>query len=175
MKKHFAMKTKTNSSKPMHFKQTQWLFPVAVTFHNLEEAIWLPQWSQTAGEWHAPVGAGEFRFAVIILTLFAYLATYISFKKGKESFGVYLLSGYASAMFLNVFFPHLLGSLLMKAYVPGLTTALVLNLPVTLILLRQAFHEGYISAKRFILATIMVTVGLLASIPFLFSLGRYFY
>ena len=34
------------------FQHWQWLFPAAITVHNLEEAIWLPAWSRTAGRWH---------------------------------------------------------------------------------------------------------------------------
>jgi hypothetical protein len=49
----------------MRFRMLQWLFPLVVTLHNTEEAIWLPAWSQHAGTWHVPVGPGEFRFAAL--------------------------------------------------------------------------------------------------------------
>ena len=39
----------------MDFILIAWLFALVVTLHNLEEAIWLPDWSQTAGRWHSPV------------------------------------------------------------------------------------------------------------------------
>jgi hypothetical protein len=45
---------------------------VTETIHNAEEAVWLPAWSQTAGIWHPPVGAFEFRFAVIAVALAVY-------------------------------------------------------------------------------------------------------
>jgi len=53
----------------MTFEQSVWLFAAAVTLHNLEEVVWLPRWSHTAGKWHYPVGSFEFRFAVISLTM----------------------------------------------------------------------------------------------------------
>jgi hypothetical protein len=36
------------------YDQLRWLFALSLTIHNLEEAIWLPEWSQQAGKWHPP-------------------------------------------------------------------------------------------------------------------------
>jgi len=79
---------------------------VAVAAHNLEEAIWLPKWSQSAGKWHPKVSAVEFRFAVAVLTILAAIAAILANLQGKGSIGAYLVSGYALAMLLNVIFPH---------------------------------------------------------------------
>ena len=57
----------------MDFVLLSGLFALAVTLHNLEEALLLPTWSRSAGRWHHPVGAREFRFAVAVLTVFAYV------------------------------------------------------------------------------------------------------
>lgn len=38
----------------MNFGNLQWLFPIVVTLHNAEEAIWFPDWTKRAGRWHAP-------------------------------------------------------------------------------------------------------------------------
>ena len=62
----------------MSFPLLSWLFAVAITIHNLEEALWLPGWSQSAGRWHHPVGAREFRFGVGVLTALAYIAVCLS-------------------------------------------------------------------------------------------------
>ena len=53
----------------MDFIWFTWLFVFAVAVHNLEEAIWLPAWSQRAGRCYHGVGNAEFRFAVTLLTL----------------------------------------------------------------------------------------------------------
>lgn len=50
------------------------LFCIAITLHNIEEAIWLPEWSQQASMFHKPVTPGEFRFAVTVITMLAYLS-----------------------------------------------------------------------------------------------------
>jgi hypothetical protein len=46
-------------------------------------------------------------------------------------------------MLLNVPVPHLLATVALRSYTPGLATAVALNLPVT-VLLRSAFLEGYV-------------------------------
>lgn len=45
------------------------VFVLAVLLHNVEEALWLPAWSSSAGRWHAPVSGPEFGFAVSVLSL----------------------------------------------------------------------------------------------------------
>jgi hypothetical protein len=92
----------------MNFPILSGLFAVAMTLHNLEEALWLPKWSQSAGRWHHPVGAREFRFAVGVLTVLAYVGAYLSAVGGKETVGAYFIAGYALAMLMNVLLPHLL-------------------------------------------------------------------
>lgn len=156
----------------MDFVHWAWLFPVAITFHNLEEAIWLPGWSKNAGKWHRSVSPSAFRFAVAILTVIGFIFTFWAVKAGPQSIGSYLLTGYALGMLLNVFVPHLLASLALKRYMPGLATALLLNLPVTIQLLRSAFKEGYLKFPQFLYFGILVCLIIILSIPLLFKLGE---
>jgi len=155
-----------------NFTTLTWLFAISITLHNLEEAIWLPKWSISAGRWHPPVEPTVFRFSVLILTLFAYVFSILASIGGKLSIGAYLISGYAFAMLLNVVFPHLLTTIALKKYAPGLTTALFLNFPVTLSLLYYAVNERYIDLKKFYIIGPVVTLGILGSIPVLFRIGK---
>ncbi len=156
----------------MNFTLLSWLFALAITVHNLEEAIWLPAWSQSARRWHHPVGVREFRFAVAILTFLAYLAAYLSMIGRKGSPAAYILEGYALAMLLNVVFPHLLATFILKRYTPGTATALFLNLPITSLLLYQGIKEGYIVLPKFFILGPLVVLGIVAFIPVLFIAGR---
>jgi len=156
----------------MDFVLLAGLFALAVTLHNIEEALWLPAWSQAAGKWHHPVGAREFRFAVVVLTVLAYIAVWLATTYGKESVGAYLLTGYALAMLLNVFFPHVIATGVLRRYAPGTLTALLLNLPVTILLLRHSIQEGYIQIQMFLWAGPLVVAGILLLIPVLFAIGR---
>ena len=148
------------------------LFALAVTAHNLEEALLLPGWSGSAGRWHHPVGPREFRFAVSVLTALAYFVAYLAASGGKESLGAYLVTGYALAMLLNILFPHLLATVIMRRYAPGTATAFLLNLPITVLLLRQAIQGGYIQLSRFLWAGPLVVGAILGAVPVLFAIGR---
>jgi hypothetical protein len=158
----------------MSFVQYSWLFVFVVATHNLEEAIWLPAWSRTVGRWYRAVGSTEFRFAVIILTLLAVVSAWLATVQGKASFGAYLVSGYALAMLLNVLVPHVAASVVLRSYMPGTATAVLLNLPVAIGLLSRAFREGYIELHAFLVWGPMVVIGIVVSIKLLFRMGRIF-
>jgi hypothetical protein len=156
----------------MSFLLLSWLFAAAITLHNLEEALWLPGWSQSAGRWHHPVGKREFHFAVGVLTVLAYIAAGLAAFGGKGSVGAYFITGYALAMLMNVLFPHLLATLIMRHYAPGTATALLLNLPVTFLLLHQGFQQGYIRSSMFVWVGPLIVAAILGSIPLLFAISR---
>jgi len=154
----------------MGFTALAQVFAVAITIHNLEEALFLPGWSRHAGRWHPRVGSGEFRFAVLVLTLAAYACVWLA--AVQPVIGTYLLCGYAFAMLVNVFIPHTLGTVVMRRYAPGTATALVFVLPSTALLLRAALAEHRIAPLTLAWAGAAGIVVLLASIKPLFAVGR---
>jgi len=156
----------------MNFTGLAWLFVVAVAIHNTEEAIWLPEWSQTAGRWEHRVDKREFRFAATILTILAAGTVLLAEWEGKRSIGAYLLCGYALAMLINVAVPHVLATLILRRYAPGTASAVLFNLPLTMLLIRAALAEGYISVGEFIWAGPIVVLVIIATIPLLLWAGR---
>ena len=154
------------------FTHWQWLFPAAITIHNLEEAIWLPGWSPTAGRWHAEVGAFEFRFAVVVLTALAWVVTGLSIAGGPGSLGAYLFGAYVAAMLINVVLPHLAATIGLRRYAPGLATALLLNAPVCTWILYAGVRVNWMTGEKLTIATAIGVPVLLGSIPVLFRVGR---
>jgi len=154
------------------FENLYFLFLLAVTLHNLEEAVWLPDWSQQAGRWHRPVEKIPFRFAVLVLTLLAYLCAYLGLMGGKQSVGIYLLGGRRIVKKKNVFFPPLLAAVWLQQYVPGLGTALALNLPVCSGLLFVVLKEDYVSPWPLLITGCIFAGGALILIRVLFKLGE---
>jgi hypothetical protein len=156
----------------MSFNNLQWLFAIAVTLHNLEEGLWFPQWSQKVSGWPHPVGKFPFRLAAIVLTGLAYFLAYLSALGGKGSLGAYLLAGYGFAMLVNVFFPHAIATARFRQYMPGLATALLLNLPITAALLYCAVTENYVELTPLAIVAVLVALTLVALIQGLFKLGK---
>jgi hypothetical protein len=156
----------------MSFQNLLWLFPIVILLHNMEEAIWFPGWSKRADRWHAPVAPGAFRFAAVILTVLAFAVTWLSAESGKQSVWTYLAFGYMAAMLANVLVPHIAVTVAMRSYMPGVATAVALNLPVLSLLVVLALREGYVSGWTAAGYSVCAAGLLLLSIPALFKLGR---
>lgn len=158
----------------MHETVLIWSLPIAITLHNIEEALWLPRWStENAGRWHRPVGEFEFRFAVTIFTLLAYLIAGLTQRFGAGSFWHYLLVSYAIGQGLNIFIPHLAATIALRSYAPGLLSGVLFVLPSATLLIYRAFSAGQLQpAKLMIIALIFIPV-MLCCIPLLFRLGGF--
>jgi hypothetical protein len=111
----------------MSFGNLQWLFPIVVTLHNAEEAIWFPDWTKRAGRWHAPVAPGVFRFAVAVFTVLAFGVTWLSAMSGKQTVWTYLTFGYMVGVLANVLIPHVAVSVVTRRYMPGVATGVALT------------------------------------------------
>ena len=142
----------------MSFSRLQWLFPIAVTLHNLEEAIWMPAWTAR----HAaqlpvhPPPAFEIRLALLALTVAAFILTALSAKKGPQSVWAYLTFGYIVAMWVNVLAPHVPASVLFFSYTPGVVTAVLINLPVMSYLAVRSMAEQWVVGWKAAIAAIAV-------------------
>ena len=156
----------------MSFQKLQWLFPIAVTLHNSEEAIWLPAWlARHAQEVPVHPNPGAFRLAVALLTLTAFVVTYLSERKGKETVWAYLVFGYIVTMLANVFIPHIPASMIMRSYTPGVATAVLINLPVMSFLVIQAVRERWVSGRKALAFGIAVPLAIAGIIPMLLLIG----
>lgn len=147
------------------FPRLQWLLPIAVAIHNLEEMIWLPPWvASHAGELPYSVNAGRFRFTAIVLIIAAGIITYLSVRRGPGSLGSYLFFGYAAAMLGNVLAPHVLAALIFRSYVPGLVTAVLINAPSMTILAVRALRERYVWGWRATVSAAGVAMALVVTV-----------
>ncbi len=136
------------------------LFILGFSLHNIEEVLWLPQWSKHAKKFHREVTNNEFRFAVILVTAIGYLITFQYLVFGSESIvSGYIFLGFVMMMVLNAIFPHLAATIFLKKYAPGTITALVLNVPIGLYLL---FTK--INSSRELLIVIISAIALSAII-----------
>ncbi len=150
-----------------------WLFPIAFTIHNIEEAFWLPAFSKSAGKFHKPIDSFEFIFAIIILTLLSIIITFLFYQKGKQSLICYLYFAFNFGMLLNVFYPHLIATVVLKKYCPGLITGILFIIPSTTYILIYGYQNQYFLFPKFWIITIPFAVLVVGSIPILFKIGKY--
>ena len=148
------------------------IFILGFTLHNLEEAVWLPRWSHFAEKFHKPVEPDEFIFAVIVITIFGYLLTVLDFLTGAGvSFINYIYLGFVGMMGLNTILPHLLAAFVLKRYSPGLITGLLLNLPLSIIIIFGSVRNG--TNVIFLIFSILIVSGVVvSSLKFLFRVGK---
>ena len=151
------------------FERLQWALPVAVTLHNLEEAIWLPSAAKQFDMLPRQMSPGRFRFGVGVLTVAAYLITWFSVADGRDSAWTSMFVAYTFVMFLNVFVPHLPAAILLKSYAPGVVTAVVVNLPVTTLLLAEIWKYRIVHSLGIALLVFSVPLGVAAVAAFMFT------
>ena len=150
-----------------------WIFfPIAITLHNIEEAIWLPKWSQHAKRFHKPVEPNEFHFAVLCVTILAYLSTFLVLAFPSVWLWRQIYFGFLGAMILNTFVPHLLATILLRRYAPGLLTGLFLLIPINSMLIAQGIASGAVTWFELALSTTCAGIIILALLPPLFWMGR---
>ncbi|MGN7476341.1 HXXEE domain-containing protein [Solibacillus silvestris] len=158
----------TNSSKTGYYAV---FFCLAITLHNLEEALWLPQWSLLDHSLQQAVAPDEFHFAVIVITALAYLTSFLFLNFPEMKIVKWAFAGFLGSMIFNAFFPHLVSSIFMKAYAPGLITGVLLNIPINSFILYTLCKQRFLNFKAIILSTIIVGLILLFLIPVLFKMG----
>jgi len=147
-------------------------FPLAITLHNLEEAIWLPKWSKYAKQFHKPIEANVFYFAVIFVTILAYLSTFLAIAFPSSWLWKHIFYGFLGAMILNTFVPHLASTIVLRKYSPGLATGLFLLIPVNSIILYQSVMLGHAKLLDLILSILIVSATLLSLLPVFFKIGE---
>ena len=148
------------------------LFLLGFPLHNTEEAVWFPKWSRQAKKYQNPVEPNEFIFAVIIITILGYLLSGADFLFGSPGdFFNYLYLGFIGMMGINAIVPHLIATFAVKKYAPGLITGLLLNLPLSLIIILWHIKNGTKVIYLFA-AIVVVSVLVFFSLKYLFRTGR---
>lgn len=144
------------------------LLALAVTAHNIEEMIWLPAFPHPpAIGWDAPAGA--FRFAAAIIILVFWIAA-LALAAGLPAEPV--IAGFALAMIVNAFVPHLGLSVVLRRYHPGTATGLLLVVPAACMYLAAIDASNRMQDMAFLVWTAAGLVLLAAAVPLLLTSGR---
>ncbi|MDQ0233497.1 HXXEE domain-containing protein [Metabacillus malikii] len=143
--------------------QLLWLLPIVFTFHNLEELLVMeftsfsfskmPEFLESLYQFNTVA------LAMILLTLAVTMVIYLDYRL-KTKATLYLSILCCGLLFINSL-SHIGQFIVLKEYVPGFITALLLMMPFTLYVLILYVTNGFISIKRLfiILAISIVTMG----------------
>lgn len=117
--------------------------------HNIEEAIAMPevlprvQARLAAALPGAPaVSHGEFVAALVLVTAPPFLVAVLGDLRRKGGAASYFLLLVQAVLLLNAA-SHVAAAIALRGYAPGLATALAVNLPFALLLLRLAWRERW--------------------------------
>lgn len=111
------------------------ILPIVFGLHNLEEAFSMEKWSILHPNiLQSRVHTLQFVIAVLLFSVLGFIVVYCnSFFKSKTQHFNFIIA-FTGMLFLNGL-THLFMAVYLKAYVPGLLTALIFNLPITIFIL----------------------------------------
>jgi hypothetical protein len=141
---------------------------LALAAHNAEEALYGPGWVLANREWltqYIRPGLPEiwvgsaFRLALLCLTLVLLVIAAWAARAVRRSPAVYLLLAVLAVFAANAVFPHIVGAVALRAYVPGAATAIALVLPVAIWICISTLREDYATRRgTFMAATIGIAL-----------------
>lgn len=120
-----------------------WLVPLWITLHNLEELVTMPSalaslpakipgWLESQFRLQSLIPTDrQFELMLLIVTVLPYLFACLGGVRRERGPRTWLLVGTQAVMLVNVL-SHLGMMLYSRGYVPGLITALAINLPFSL-------------------------------------------
>jgi hypothetical protein len=130
-----------------------WLVPAFMAVHNTEEAIFFPRYLPLVLErlpeaWRSvggPITLAQVWAALLAVTLIPVgLAAWATLKPARAA-PVWLLLLIQATLLVNVFWHIGTAIVLFEGYAPGLATAVLLNLPFSVYLMRRAVEENWVS------------------------------
>ena len=134
-----------------------WLVPVLLLVHNVEEALFFPRYLPLAlarlpDELRPLAGAitlGQVWTALALVTLVPFALAAWATAQPSSRTALWLLLLVQATVLLNVFW-HLGTAVIgFQGYAPGVVTALALNLPFSIYLLRRARTEQWVGRGPF--------------------------
>jgi hypothetical protein len=122
--------------------------PVLRTLHNAEEALFVPRALGEVAARVPPALAGalpapeQMYVALAVATVIPWVVWLFGAARRETQIGTRLLLLVQCVMLVNVAW-HVAAAIVLGGYAPGVATALALNLPFSIYLLRRAVGEGW--------------------------------
>ena len=132
-----------------------WLLPLALALHHLEEGAFFPQYVPRVlarlplglREWIGPVRLREMGLALVLATVIPLGFCLWAAARPSNRTALWLVLAMWATLLLNVAWHVAAALVLFGGYAPGVVTAVGVNLPLSVLVLRRAATEQWISRR----------------------------
>jgi hypothetical protein len=139
----------------MRPRSVLWLVPLLLAVHNAEEALFFPRYLpfvlyRLPAAWQAviaPLTTGQVGGALAIVTAVAFIVAWWAYQRPQSGLALWLVLLIQATVLLNVVWHLAAAVVLFGGYAPGVVTALLINLPFSVYLLRRAARERWLSRR----------------------------
>jgi len=157
-----------------------WIFIIiAWSIHNLEEVLTISKWFGLNEEKipitkNIPVSTIQqiFPIALIIATLLLFIIPILTICKKWDN----RILGIALGIFLVNAIQHILTTVIFWGYSPGVITAFIINLPLSIFLIRQLFKNNLLKNYSWFHIFVFGTIGFIVciSVIWLLTISMYY-
>lgn len=155
------------------FIQLLWLVPLFFAIHNVEEVPFMAKWTEKLDSpIHPKVTTRQFAIAVTFLTLGSIVITYYGTRNPDGYLGPIAIMAIQAILFVNAIVPHIVMTMKMRLYSPGLITAVLINIPFTIYLFTRAINEHKITPGLIIMLFLAAPFAMAALAWFSLWLGE---
>lgn len=132
-----------------------WLLPLVLAVHNLEEGVFFPRYlprvldrlPSGARDWIGPVSPRQMGVALGLATVIPLGLSLWAAARPASRTALWLVLAMWATLLLNAVWHVAAAFLLFGGYAPGMATAVGLNLPLSVLVLRRAATEHWLSRR----------------------------
>jgi uncharacterized protein with HXXEE motif len=132
-----------------------WLLPLVLALHNFEEGVFFPRYLPRvlgrlpAGvrDWIGPVTMHEMGAALVLASVIPLGFSLWAAARPDSRTALWLVLAMWATLLLNAVWHAVAALLLFGGYAPGVVTAVALNLPLSVLVLRRAATEQWLSRR----------------------------
>ncbi len=132
-----------------------WLLPLVLALHNLEEGVFFPRYvprvldvlPADARDWIGPVSSQQMAAALVLATIIPLGFSLWAIARPGSRIALWLVLAMWATLLLNVAWHVTAALVLCGGYAPGVVTAVGLNLPLSVLVLRRAATEQWLSHR----------------------------
>lgn len=126
------------------------LLVTAFIIHNIEETVFICRYPvQSPVSFIQPANCSQFLWAVSIISLSVIIAYAVAIRSKDQAIYLFISTAVSAGLFINALIPHAFLAAYTLNYTPGLISAVLLNLPLSIIVLKKN-RNTVANSRRFL-------------------------